>query len=114
MNSWGAVISLLGLLGASGCGGSDTPAHTCLTDQQICQFTAGVSTTADVRKALGPPQISQSINSGGTGLQQWAYVCQQSAQNVDLVQFLFNGDGVLEGLTVQRSGPGASPAPSCG
>jgi hypothetical protein len=107
------AISLASVLGAAGCGGSDTPAKTCLTDQQVCQFKAGVSTTIDVRNALGPPQLSQSISNGGTSLQQWIYICQQSAQATDLVQFVFDGSGVLQAVSVTRSGTGTTPAPTC-
>jgi hypothetical protein len=114
MKRWVRAITLASALGAAGCGGSDTPAKTCLTDQQICQFHAGVSTTIDVRNALGPPQVSQSVSNGGASIQQWVYICQQSAQAVDLVQFVFDGSGVLQGMTVSRSGQGTTPAPTCG
>ena len=110
---WVLALGLAWALSASGCGGSDTPAKTCLTDQQICQFKAGMSTTIDVRNALGAPQISQSVSNGGASIQQWVYVCEMTAQTTDLVQFLFDGTGVLQGLSVTRSGQNVTPAPSC-
>jgi hypothetical protein len=115
MNRWALTMVLLAGVGSGSCGGgSDSPSSkTCLSDQQVCQFTAGVSTTNDVRNALGPPQVSQSISNGGLAIQQWVYVCQQTSQTVDVVQFIFDGNGVLQNVGVTRSGPGTTPAPSC-
>ena len=94
----------------SGCGESGPPAHTCLTDQQFCQLQIGTTTSADVRHALGTPQMSEAVTGGG---EQWTYVCQDSAQSTDRVELSFNGDGLLQAVTAQRSGPGTTPVPGC-
>jgi hypothetical protein len=94
-------------------GGGGLTGGRCLTDQQICQLQTGVTTTADARAALGSPQLTQSVGNGGAALQQWIYVCQQTADSVDAVQLAFDQNGVLFGVSVIRTGPNARPAPTC-
>ena len=104
----GAAVWAASLL--SGCGGSGPPAHTCITDQLFCQLKSGMTTTTDVRHALGTPQTSEAVAGGGD---QWTYVCQDTAQATDRVTLSFNEGGILQGVTAQRSGPGTTPVPGC-
>ena len=106
--SAGAALWVASLL--SGCGGSGPPAHTCITDQLFCQLKAGMTTTTDVSHALGTPQMSEAITGGG---EHWNYVYQDTAQATNRVELSFNGDGILQGVTAQRSGPGTTPVPGC-
>jgi hypothetical protein len=110
-----ALLLLLGIVAAPACGGGGGggPGGGCLSDQEICQFQTGVSTTADVRAAIGAPQMTQIVGGTSGGLQQWIYICQQTAQMVDLAQFVFDENGVLFGISVIRSGPSPRPAPTC-
>jgi outer membrane protein assembly factor BamE (lipoprotein component of BamABCDE complex) len=106
-----AALMLLGAVG--GCGGGSSMYGRCLTEADVCQFTIGVSTQQQVKVALGSPQISQSISSGGQVITQWVYACQPDPQSVEQVQFIFDGNGVLMERLALSSGPNAPPAPTC-
>ena len=69
-----------------------------------------MTTTTDVSHALGTPQTSEAVAGGG---EQWTYVCQDTAQATDRVALSFNGAGILQAVSAQRSGPGTSPVPGC-
>ena len=101
------------LVTLAGCGGSSSAGGRCLTEADVCQFTIGVSTEQQVKAALGSPQISQSISSGGEVITQWAYICQPDPQSAEQVQFIFDGNGVLMDRLAVSTGPNAPPAPSC-
>jgi len=101
---------LLGAVG--GCGGGGASGR-CLTEADVCQFTTGVSTEAQVKAALGSPQVSQTVSSGGETITQWVYVCQPGPQSVEQVQFIFDGNGVLMERLALSSGPNAPPPPTC-
>jgi len=81
-----------------------------LSDSQICQFTVGVSTQADVKAALGNAQEY-------LGSTTWVYVCQQVAGMTvvhnDQIIFDFGSSGTLEDVTVLRQGTGSTPPPAC-
>jgi len=107
---WVAGAAVWAAAWLSGCGASGPPAHTCITDQQFCQLKTGTTTATDVSHALGTPQMSEAVMGGG---EQWTYVCQDTAQATDRVELSFNGDGILQGVSAQRSGPGTMPVPGC-
>jgi outer membrane protein assembly factor BamE (lipoprotein component of BamABCDE complex) len=107
------AVAACGAMAIAACGSDDGAVGLgtagCLSDQQICQFKKGVSTRADVQKALGNPQIS-------LGASAWSYVCQQISGNLirnEQTIFDFDDSGVLSDVTTIRVGSSSAPGPDC-
>jgi hypothetical protein len=105
----GAALAVVGCGSGGSGGGVGLGMGGCLTDQQICQFTPGVSTQNDVRKALGNAQGYEGTSA--------IYICQEvsGSQIVhnDLIVFDFDMSGTLMDVMVERMGTGATPPPNC-
>jgi hypothetical protein len=112
-----SFVLSLSLFLVSACGGSGGgPAGLygrCISNDEVCQFQRGVSTTAQVQAALGPPQQKQTAGSGSGSMQTWLYVCMPDAQSIYEVGFFFDANGVLVEFLVNRVGPNPPPAPTC-
>lgn len=108
------LVSGLVLAAAAACGDSKK-SDGCFSDQEICDLQAmtGTLTSNQVREMFGNPSVSQSVSSGTETIQQWVYVCSQTAQSLDAVQLVFDETGVLEFMQVIRQGTGVAPAPTC-
>jgi hypothetical protein len=116
------IVVASGLVALVACGSDDEAVGLgtagCLSDQQICQFKKGVSTKADVQKALGNANVyfGSSTMTSASMSSTWIYYCQViSAQVIrnDQTIFDFDDSGVLSDVTVLRLGSASAPPPDC-
>ena len=113
-----AVVVASGPVALVACGSDDAAPPGCLSDQQICQFKKGVSTKADVQKALGNPNFSigAGTSTSASMSNTWDYLCLVVSGPVsrnEQTVFDFDDSGVLTDVTVLRLGSASAPAPDC-